>query len=65
MRLGYCRECGASYEAPVVTDGLCPPCQRDEARIYRNDPGPYIELTREFSIPHMREKLGISGDEDV
>ncbi len=65
LKLGYCRECTASYPSPVVTDGLCPDCQKYQDTYYANDPTPVFE---EPPVPYtkawMRERLGVSGDVD-
>jgi hypothetical protein len=65
MLLGYCLDCSASYESPYVTDGLCPICKAREEAIFRNDPRPYVETdTRQYTKAAMRERLGVTEDED-
>ena len=65
MRLGYCTDCSAMFESPVVRDGLCPLCQRDEDAIYKNDPTPDVETdSRQWTKAAMRERLGVTGDVD-
>ena len=60
-RLGYCRECSAMYESPVVTDGLCPDCLQAERP---NDLTPDVETPWVMSKAAMRERLGVIGDYD-
>jgi reverse gyrase len=63
MTRGYCVACGGGYAAEQVEDGLCSACLALQPT---NDPGPYAdEPPRKYSKAGMRERLGVSGDEDV
>jgi hypothetical protein len=66
LRLGYCPACTSSFESPIVTDRLCPECQAREDAIYANDPTPPVDTdTRPYTRAAMRERLGVTGNEDI
>lgn len=63
--LGWCPECGASFDSPVAVDRLCQKCQASEDKMYAND----LTLSqdfdpRPFSRRAMQERLGVCGDRD-
>lgn len=66
MHIGYCLDCGRSYEAERAVDALCPECQAHEDRVYQNITTPYVETEPwPWSKAAMRERLGVTGDEDA
>ena len=62
LRLGYCPDCGASFESPVPVDRLCADCQRSEPV---NDPTPFVDTdTDKYSRLNLQERLSVSGNLD-
>ena len=60
-------ECGAEFRKHIDRL-LCPRCQAVEDQIYQNRPMPYDDvetLPLEFSRSAMRERHGVTGNEDV
>lgn len=63
--LGWCPECGASFDSPVAIDRLCQKCQASEDAVYANDSTPSVDTDPQpFSKAAMRERLGVTGDVD-
>lgn len=66
MRLnGHCTECGNRYPSEHIEDGLCPKC---EAVQPHNDPRlTYDDVDEPWRMSKgaIRERLSVSGNEDV
>lgn len=59
-------ECGAEFRQKA-DEPLCPRCQREEDRMYANDPTPVVEGEYQpwrFSRSAMLERLGVTGNFD-
>ena len=68
MFVERCHECLEEFRTDDPNALLCAKCKVVEDRYYGNTPpdGPEVETTpREFSKAAMRDRLGVTGNEDV